>query len=101
MSGHRVVGWLECVACADPPAFQHHQSRDPRNMEIPVSTGRNLYLSVGNRISICTMHVGIGITMGMYLFAFVMIVLNVAAFGPRLGRMECRTTNLQPQKAVS
>ncbi len=52
MSGHRVVGGLECVACADPPAFQHHQSRDPRNMEIPVSTGRNLYLSVGNRISI-------------------------------------------------
>jgi len=52
-------------------------------------------------IYICAMHVGIGITMGMYLFAFVMIVLNVAAFGPRLGRMECRTTNLQPQKAVS
>jgi hypothetical protein len=28
------------------------------------------------------MHVGIGVTMGMYLFALVMIVLNVAAFGP-------------------
>jgi Vitamin K-dependent gamma-carboxylase len=34
-------------------------------------------------IGICAMHVGIGLTMGMYLFAFVMIVLNVAAFGFR------------------
>ena len=31
---------------------------------------------------ICTMHLAIGLTMGMYLFAFVMIVLNLAAFGP-------------------
>jgi hypothetical protein len=37
-------------------------------------------------ISICLMHAGIGLTMGMYLFALVMIVLNVAAFGPRLAR---------------
>ena len=29
------------------------------------------------------MHLGIGIVMGMYLFAFVMIILNVAAFAPR------------------
>lgn len=29
------------------------------------------------------MHVAIGIVMGMYLFAFVMIVLNVAAFAPK------------------
>jgi uncharacterized membrane protein YphA (DoxX/SURF4 family) len=35
-------------------------------------------------IGICAMHVGIGLTMGMYLFAFVMIVLNAAAFGPEL-----------------
>jgi uncharacterized membrane protein YphA (DoxX/SURF4 family) len=34
---------------------------------------------------ICAMHVAIGITMGMYLFALIMIALNVAAFGPRLG----------------
>jgi hypothetical protein len=32
-------------------------------------------------IGICAMHAAIGLTMGMYLFAFVMIVLNVAAFG--------------------
>jgi hypothetical protein len=28
------------------------------------------------------MHIAIGLTMGMYLFALVMIVLNAAAFGP-------------------
>ena len=33
-------------------------------------------------VSICGMHAAIGITMGMYLFALVMIVLNVAAFTP-------------------
>ena len=38
---------------------------------------RNIWL-----ICIIVMHVAIGLTMGMYLFAFVMIVLNVAAFGP-------------------
>jgi hypothetical protein len=31
---------------------------------------------------ICAMHVAIGLTMGMYLFALIMIVLNLAAFGP-------------------
>ena len=34
---------------------------------------------------ICVMHLAIGLTMGMYLFAFIMIVLNIAAFGPKLG----------------
>jgi len=34
---------------------------------------------------ICVMHLAIGLTMGMYLFAFIMIVLNIAAFGPELG----------------
>jgi len=33
-------------------------------------------------IAVLLMHVGIGITMGMYLFASIMIVLNLAAFGP-------------------
>ncbi|MEP6602513.1 MAG: HTTM domain-containing protein [Spartobacteria bacterium] len=32
--------------------------------------------------AILAMHIGIGLAMGMYLFALVMIVLNVAAFGP-------------------
>jgi hypothetical protein len=42
-------------------------------------------------IGICAMHVGIGLTMGMYLFAFIMIVLNVAAFGLGLIRADLRT----------
>ena len=33
-------------------------------------------------IAILVMHVGIGLAMGMYLFASVMVVLNLAAFGP-------------------
>src|SRR5438876_6709015 len=52
-------------------------------------------------VCICVMHVGIGVTMGMHLFALIMIVLNVAAFGPGLSRMERCTASLQPQKAVS
>jgi hypothetical protein len=35
-------------------------------------------------ICICGMHFAIGVTMGMYLFALIMIVLNVAAFGQGL-----------------
>jgi hypothetical protein len=35
-------------------------------------------------VAVLTMHAAIGITMGMYLFALIMIVLNVAAFGPGL-----------------
>ena len=38
---------------------------------------RNVWL-----LLIIGMHVAIGLTMGMYLFALVMIVLNLAAFGP-------------------
>jgi hypothetical protein len=45
-------------------------------------------------IGICAMHVGIGLTMGMYLFAFIVIILNVAAFGPGLIRTELRTYQL-------
>lgn len=45
-------------------------------------------------IGICAMHVGIGLTMGMYLFAFIMIVLNVAAFGPGLTHTELQTYRL-------
>jgi hypothetical protein len=48
----RVVGWLECVARAHPPAFQRYRSRDTRKVEIPVPSRGNLHLSVGNRISI-------------------------------------------------
>jgi hypothetical protein len=33
---------------------------------------------------ILLMHLAIGVTMGLYLFALIMIVLNTAAFGPGL-----------------
>jgi len=33
-------------------------------------------------IGIIAMHIGIGLTMGLYLFASIMITLNLAAFGP-------------------
>jgi hypothetical protein len=36
-------------------------------------------------MAICAMHLAIGLTMGMYLFASIMIVLNIAAFGPGPG----------------
>jgi hypothetical protein len=36
-------------------------------------------------VSIVAMHIAIGLTMGMYLFALIMIVLNLAAFGPDFG----------------
>src|SRR5436190_10816904 len=52
-------------------------------------------------VCICAMHVGIGVTMGMYLFALIMIVLKVAPFGTGVSRMERCTASLQPHKAVS
>jgi hypothetical protein len=52
-------------------------------------------------IGICAMHVGIGLTMGMYLFAFIMIVLNVAAFGPDLIRTEHARISLRPHEVIS
>jgi hypothetical protein len=52
-------------------------------------------------IGICVMHAGIGLTMGMYLFAFIMIVLNVAAFGPGLVRLERHRISLQAHEAFS
>jgi len=39
--------------------------------------------------------------MGMYLFALIMIVLNVAAFGPGLVRLDRHRISLRPQEVVS
>lgn len=39
-------------------------------------------------ISVLLMHIGIGLFMGMYLFASIMIVLNLAAFGPGVIRLQ-------------
>src|SRR5947199_2227153 len=51
-------------------------------------------------IFICGMHAGIGLAMGMYLFAFIMIILNVAAFGPGLIRTEHARISLRPQEVI-
>jgi hypothetical protein len=45
------------------------------------------------------MHIAIGLTMGMYLFALVMIVLNLAAFGVDSGILFLRRR--QRVRAVS
>jgi HTTM domain len=52
-------------------------------------------------IGICGMHILIGLAMGMWLFSLVMIVLNVAAFGPGLILPEHAKISMQPQGAVS
>ena len=41
-------------------------------------------------ICVLGMHIAIGLTMGMYLFALVMIILNAAAFGPGVSGMESK-----------
>jgi len=41
-------------------------------------------------ICVLLMHIGIGLFMGMYLFASIMIVLNLAAFGPGVVRWQPR-----------
>jgi hypothetical protein len=51
-------------------------------------------------ISVCAMHAGIGLAMGMYLFAFIMIILNVAAFGSGLIRTEHARISLRPQEVI-
>ena len=48
---------------------------------------------------VCAMHVAIAVTMGMYLFSLVMIVLNLAAFGPGVFRAEGKRIRLHPQAA--
>jgi hypothetical protein len=51
-------------------------------------------------ICICAMHAGIGFMMGMYLFALIMIILNIAAFGPGLARFQRESTSLRLQEVV-
>ena len=45
-------------------------------------------------MAVVAMHIGIGVTMGLYLFSLVMIILDLAAFGSGLLRL------LPPQKLV-
>jgi uncharacterized membrane protein YphA (DoxX/SURF4 family) len=55
-------------------------------------------------ICVLTMHVGIGLFMGMYLFASIMIVLNLAAFGPGLIRRQpdrLKVSEMAAQEGIS
>ena len=52
-------------------------------------------------LGVCAMHLLIGVAMRMYLFSLVMIVLNVAAFGPDLFRRKRQPIMLQPEAATS
>ena len=61
----QAIGILVCVMEATYPIFIW-----PRKTRLAWFAG------------VLGMHVGIGLMMGMYLFACIMIVLNVAAFGP-------------------
>jgi hypothetical protein len=45
---------------------------------------------------VCGMHAAIGVTMGMYLFASIMIILNLAAFGPGPFWAQPRAVSLTP-----
>jgi len=51
-------------------------------------------------ICILSMHVAIGLTMGMYLFALIMIVLNVAAFGPSFTFRNASTRRRPDERAM-
>lgn len=51
--------------------------------------------------SILALHVAIGFFLGMYLFALIMIILNVAAFGSGLIPSGARRNLLRPQGVVS
>jgi len=46
------------------------------------------------------MHVAIGFTMGLYLFALIMVVLNLAAFGPDFFGSGRRAMNQEDRNAV-
>src|SRR5450755_296665 len=52
---------------------------------------RNIWLAC-----VLAMHAAIGVTMGMYLFALIMIVLNVAAFGANLTSTFCLGNSHRP-----
>jgi hypothetical protein len=52
-------------------------------------------------ICVLGMHIAIGLTMGMYLFALIMIILNAAAFGPGVSGMESKGSALGRRRPAS
>lgn len=51
-------------------------------------------------LAVIAMHLGIGLAMGLYLFAFVMITLNLAAFGARFGLGGMRGNSMRHLAAI-
>jgi hypothetical protein len=49
---------------------------------------------------VIAMHLGIAVTMGMYLFALIMIVLNVAAFGPDFGYKQSEGVSVREEQTL-
>jgi hypothetical protein len=52
-------------------------------------------------VGVLGMHVVIGLTMGLYLFSVIMIVLNVAAFGPGVFAGQSQRFRFQRQEAIA
>jgi len=52
-------------------------------------------------ICVLGMHIAIGLTMGMYLFALIMIILNAAAFGPGVSGTESKGSALARRRPAS
>ena len=52
-------------------------------------------------VAVLGMHVAIGLTMGMYLFSLIMIILNLSAFGPGLVRWQKPKVTLPEQETVA
>jgi hypothetical protein len=77
-----VAGVLICILEIGYPFFIWHKRTRPIW----------LWLVIG-------MHIAIGITMGMYLFALIMIVLNAAAFGPDFGSRQGEKVSVLEQEA--
>jgi hypothetical protein len=77
-----VAGVLICILEIGYPFFIWHKRTRPIW----------LWLVIG-------MHIAIGITMGMYLFALIMIVLNAAAFGPDFGSRQGEKVSVREPEA--
>jgi hypothetical protein len=52
-------------------------------------------------ICVLGMHIAIGLTMGMYLFALIMIILNAAAFGPGVSGTESKGSAVARRRPAS
>jgi hypothetical protein len=52
-------------------------------------------------ICVLGMHIAIGLTMGMYLFALIMIILNAAAFGPGISGTESKGSAVARRRPAS